>query len=163
MGKIKTDPETVEIVGPESAVRRAAVAITEQFSVTGSRATVRGTVTVGMLDSALRLKTSRSAVVEVEILPAPLERTVRGLPVRWRQLSPKLTAQFTPPTVDVTVRGNREALGRLTPDDVRAYVDLSEVGPGEYSRPVHAESMREAGVTRIDPSIVQVRITRDKD
>lgn len=163
IGKITSDPETVEIVGPESSVRRAAVAITEQFSVSGSRSTVSGTVTVGTLDSALRVKTSRSATVEVEILPAPLERTVRGLPVHWRQLSPKLTAQFAPPTVDVTVRGKREALGRLSADDVSAYVDLSGVGAGEYVLPVRAEAMREAGVTHIEPSTVQVRIARDKD
>jgi YbbR domain-containing protein len=163
IGKIKTDPETVEIVGPESAVRRAAVAITEQFSVSGSRVPVGGTVTVGTLDSALRLKNSRSAVLSVEILPAPLERALHALPVRWRHLAPNLTAQFMPATVGVTVRGNREALGRIGPDDVRAYVDLSELGAGEYARPVHAESQGDVGITQVEPSTVEVRITRDKE
>ena len=161
VGKMTSDPATVEIVGPESAVKRAAAALTEPVSVAGSRDRVRGVVTVGGLDASLRLKTLRSAVADVQILPAPLERTVHALPVHWRHLSPNLTAQFKPVTVDVTVRGNREGLNRLGADDLSAYVDLSGLGAGDYSLPIHAESDREAGVTHIEPAMAQVRITRD--
>lgn len=164
VGTITSDPATVEIVGPESSVRRAAAALTEPVSVTGARERVRGTVTVGVLDSALRLTTSRSAIVDVQIVPAPLERTVRGLPVHWRNLAPKLIAQFTPESVDVSVRGSREALNRIGADDVSAYVDVMGLGPGEYSLPVRAESTHsEAGVSQIEPSMVQLRITSDKN
>jgi len=163
VGKITSDPETVEIIGPESAIKRAAVALTENISVAGSRERVSGTVTVGMLDSALRLKASRTAVVDVQIVPAPLERNVRGLPVHWRNLAPNLIAQFVPATVDVMVRGNREGLSRMRADDLIAFVDVAGVGAGEYLLPVRVESTREAGVTEIDPSAVKVRITRDKD
>jgi len=102
-------------------------------------------------------------MVEVQILKAPLERTVRGLPVHWRNLAPTLTAQFVPARVDVTVRGIREDLNRIGADDLSAYVDVSGVGVGEYSLPVRVESVREAGVTQIEPSMVKVRITRDKN
>jgi YbbR domain-containing protein len=163
IGKVTSDPDSVEIVGPETSVRRAAPALTEPISVAGSRETVRGTVTVGLVDSMLRLKTTRSAVVEVQIVRAPLERTVRGLPVHWRNLNANLTAQFVPATVDVVVRGSREALNRIGAGDLTAYVDLSGVGAGEYALPVRAESTREAGVTEIDPAMVKVRITRDKN
>ncbi len=159
IAKVTSDPANVEIVGPESSVNRAAAALTEQVSVAGARARVRAAATVGMLDSTLRLTTTRMATVDVQILPAPLERVVRGLPVHWRQLSPNLVAQFVPATVDVTIRGTYEALDRLGPDDVRAYVDLTRVGIGEYSMPVHGDA-RDAGVTGIDPAHVQVRITR---
>jgi YbbR domain-containing protein len=124
---------------------------------------VRGSVTVGMLDSSLRLKTFRAAMVEVQILPAPLERTFRGLPVHWRNLASNLTAQFVPARVDVTARGSREELNRLGAGDLSAYVDVSGLGAGEYSLPVRAESMREVGVTQIEPSMVKARIIRDKN
>jgi YbbR domain-containing protein len=158
-----SDPAEVEIVGPESAVKRAAAALTEPVSVAGSREPVRQTVTVGVLDSALRLKTSRTAAVAVQILPAPIERNLRGLPVRWRNLASNLTAQFVPATVDVTVRGGRESMNRISRDDLSAYVDVSGMGAGEYLLPVHVESTREAGVTEMEPSTVTVRITRDKN
>jgi YbbR domain-containing protein len=162
IGKVTSDPDTVEIVGPVSSVKRAVTALTEPISVAGSRERVRGTVTVGVLDSALRLKTS-TAIVDVQIVPAPLERTVRGLPVHFRNLSPNLTAQFVPPTVDVAVRGNRGNLNRIGADDLSAYVDLAGVGAGEYSLPIRVESERDVGVTEITPSMVKTRITRDKN
>ena len=53
-------------------------------------------MTVGFLDPALRLKNSATAAVDVQILPAPLERTVRDRPVHLRNLAPNLTAQAMP-------------------------------------------------------------------
>ncbi len=163
VGKFSADPETVEIIGPESAVKRAAAALTEPVSVAGARERVRQTVTVGVLDAALRLKNTRSAVVDVQILPAPAERAVRDLPVHWRNLPSNLVAHFTPSTVDVSVRGTREGLNRLGSDEVSAYVDLSGLGTGEYPVPVRAAVAGQAGVTRIEPAMVQVRITSGKN
>ena len=127
VGKVTSVPDMVEIVGPESAVKRAAAALTEPISVAGAREAVRGTVPVGVLDSTLRLKTSRTVVVDVQILPAPLERVVRGLPVRWRTFTqPKL--QFTPVVVDWGEAPERiEQCGRL--DRVRG---RHGAGRGDY-------------------------------
>jgi hypothetical protein len=163
VGKRTVDPATVEIIGPDSAVKRATEAFTEPVSVNGARERVRETVKVGMVDSALRLKTSRSVVVEVEIVPAPVERTIRNVPVHLRNLAPNLTAQSSPLTVDVRVRGSREGLSRVQVDDVSPYVDLAGLGAGPYTLFVHADAAREAGVTRIEPSMVQVRIASGKD
>jgi YbbR domain-containing protein len=164
VGKVTSLPETVDIVGPESAVKRAAAALTEPISVAGARESVRGTVPVGVFDSTLRLKTSRTVVVDVQIVPAPLERIVRGLPVRWRNLAPNLLLQFIPTAVDVSMRGTRDGLNRIGADDISAFVDVTGLGAGEYSLPVHAESTRtEAGVFQIEPFKVQVRITSDKN
>ena len=49
-----------------------------------------------------------------------------------------------------------------TADDVRAYVDLAGLGTGQYSLTVRADAAGEAGVTRIDPPSVQVRIASVK-
>jgi YbbR domain-containing protein len=163
VGRVVTDPKTVEIVGPESAVKRATEAATEPVSVAGARGPVHDTVTVGLLDSSIRLKTSRSATVAVEIVPAPLERTVRNLPVHLRHLSATLTAQSIPATVDVTVRGSRVALSRVGPDEINAYVELSGLGAGQYTLQVRADATREAGIVRVEPSMVRVRIGSVKD
>jgi hypothetical protein len=163
VGRRTVDPATVEIVGPDSAVERATEALTEPVSVNGAREAVRETVKVGMVDSALRLKTSRAAVVEVEIVPAPVERTVHNVPVHLKNLAPNLTAQSNPTVVDVNVRGSREGLSRLRGDDVSAYVDLAGLGAGPYTLPVRAGALGEAGTTAIEPAVIQVRITSVKD
>jgi hypothetical protein len=74
VGRITTDPPMVEVIGPETSVKRAAAALTESVSVAGARDHVRATATVGVLDSTLRLKTARTAMVDVEILPAGAEK-----------------------------------------------------------------------------------------
>ena len=104
VGKIVVTPPSVEVVGPESAVRRVTEALTEPVSVADATRRVEESVNVGTLDPALRVKTLRAATVTVEIVPAPLEQTVRNRPVHLRDLGaesdrdrrcpPRLTSRF---------------------------------------------------------------------
>jgi YbbR domain-containing protein len=159
VGKITADPPQVDIVGPQSAVRRVTEALTEPVSVAGAQRNVEETVTVGTVDPSLRLQTLRTARVTVQIVPAPLEQTVRDRPVHLRNLAANLSAVVIPSDVDVTLRGNKEALARIRPDDAMAFVDLSGLGAGQYTLTVYADSSSDAGVARIEPAAIQVRIT----
>jgi YbbR domain-containing protein len=163
IGAMEVDPLTVEVTGPESAVRRATEAVTEPVAVGGAREKVSEAVTIGLLDPALRLTGVQSANVTVAIQAAPLERTLRGRPVHRRNLGAAFDAQVAPATVDVMLRGSRDALARLDPDAIVAYVDLTDVGAGDYTAlPVHVDAPDRIGVTRIAPESVQVRIVRAK-
>jgi len=162
VGPLSSDPRSVEVIGPESAVMRATEVVTEPVSVAGAQEEVKQSVVLGLLDPALRLKTARSAMVTVQVLPAPLERTLRNEPIHLRSLGRNLQAEAVPPSVELTLRGNRGPLGRVVADDVMAYIDLAGLGPGEYSLTVHADSSRDAGVTRVTPESVHVRITSGK-
>jgi YbbR domain-containing protein len=163
IGKVSSDPEAVEVVGPESAVKRVKEAMTEPVSVADAREPVHESVTVGFLDPALRLKAPRAASVVVDIVPAPLERLMRSRPVHLRNLALALSAEAVPSVVDVNLRGSREALNRVDPDDIAAYVDLAGLGVGQYTLTVHADASRETGVTRTEPATVQVRVSRVKN
>jgi hypothetical protein len=88
VGPLSADPRAVEVIGPESAVMRATEVVTEPVSVAGAEAPVKQSVVLGLLDPALRLKTARSATVTVDILPAPLERTLRNEPIHLRNSGP---------------------------------------------------------------------------
>jgi YbbR domain-containing protein len=162
VGPMTADPKTVEVIGPETAVRRVTEALTEPVSVSGARDHVRQSVILGLIDPSLRLKNARAAMVTVQILPAPLERSLRSRPVHLRNVPGTLAAQAIPSAVDLMLRGSREALARVEADDIVAYVDLAGLGPGEYSLTVHVDSSPEAGVTHIEPSSVQVRIISGK-
>jgi YbbR domain-containing protein len=162
VGRITVDPTKVEITGPESSVKDASEAITEPVSVAGARAAVTENVTVGLLDPTLRLKSPRFATVKVEILPGPRERSLR-LPVRLHNLDPNLVAQAMPTTVEIVLRGSRDALSHIEVGDVTAFVDLAGLGPGDYPMDVRVDAAADAGVARVDPNTVQVRITSAKD
>jgi len=162
-GKPILVPDHVDIVGPETAVKRATEAVTETVSVEGLHDTMRQDVTVGLIDPALRLRTQRTVTVTVKIVPGPMERTVRGRPIRLRNLGERLSAQATPPVVDVGLRGSRDVVNKIQADDVHPFVDLGGLGEGEYTLVVHTDAPDHAGVTRVDPAMVQVRITSVKN
>src|SRR4051812_33707346 len=159
VGKLTAEPPTVEVAGPESAVERVTEAVTEPISVAGARQSVTEVVTVGFLDPTLRLKNPRPARVTVQVLPGPVERTLRDRPIRLRNLAPGLVAQATPSVAHVVVRGSREGLSHVDTSDLAAFVDLAGLGAGEYVLNVRVGESQEAGVARIDPPTVQVRIT----
>jgi YbbR domain-containing protein len=160
VGKVTVDPPTVEVTGPETAVKQTIEALTEAVSVAGAREAVTETVTVGLLDPSIRLKNPRPVNVHVEILPGPRERLLRGQPVHLRNLAPSLSAEAVPATISVVLRGSREGLSRVNNSDVMAFVDLAGLGPGDYPLEVRVDASDAAGAARIEPSTVQVRIIR---
>jgi YbbR domain-containing protein len=78
--KTTTDPQTVQVTGPESAVRNVTQATTEPVSVAGAREAVIDRVTVGFVDPTLRLTNAKAnATVRVDIAPASApEKPERG-------------------------------------------------------------------------------------
>jgi YbbR domain-containing protein len=157
-GPVRSNPPTVEVVGPESHLDRLQQATTEPVSIENARALVEDTVTVGVADSALRLRTARTATVFVDILPAPIERTLADVPVRSQHLVGGRTAIVQPATATVVLRGTREMLAGVRPETVKIYVDLATLGPGRYTVPIRVDPGEEFGVIRIDPPSTQVRI-----
>ena len=120
VGRMTADPRAVEVVGPESAVKRATEALTEPVSVAGARERGAGNGHRRLLDPSLRLKTRRGRrSVTVQIVPAPLERTLRDRPVHLRNLGADSDgAGACRRRSTSTLRGSREALDRVGADDV---------------------------------------------
>jgi len=158
VGRFSSDPVTVEIVGPDSHVRQVAEATTEPVSVKDAKARVRDNVTVGVVDPSVRLAQAQSANVTVEIWPAPVERQMPDVPVRWRNLGAGLRAQVAPQLVHVTVRGSKDALAGLRSDSAQAFVDLAGLGSGRYNLRVQVDPAESFGVVAIDPAVVSVTI-----
>jgi YbbR domain-containing protein len=163
VGTVTVEPSTVEVVGPRSAVAQVTEAVTEPVSVLGANQQVTEGVTVGFLDAALRLKSPRLAQVRVEILPGPVERTVRERPVHLMNIDSHLVARAEPTAVDVVLRGSSEGVSRVNVDEVVAAIDLAGLGAGTYTLPVRVESPSHAGVARVLPATIQVNITRGKN
>ena len=85
------------------------------------------------------------------ILTAPVE--VQGLPAGLA------LAGDVPGSVDVQVQGPRGALARLSPDQVRAQLDLSAARPGEVVLALGPDQVRTpSGITvlRVMPSRIRV-------
>jgi YbbR domain-containing protein len=156
VGRITTEPRTVEIVGPETTLQQLGEALTEPVSVADARQAVEEVVTVGVADPTLRLAESVSARVMVEIVAAPLERTVHDVPVRLRLES--ASALIEPDRITVGIRGSREAVHGFEIEELECYVDLAGLRPGRYNLPVTIESTGEIQVMHIDPPFVRITL-----
>jgi len=158
VGRISAEPATVDIVGPDTRVRQIAAATTEPVSIAGARTRVRDVINVGVADSSVRLVQPQSATVVVEIWPAPVERQLGDVPVRFRNAGAGLHAQLTPSVVRVTVRGSRDQLATVNAATIQAFVDLAGLGIGRYNLRVLVDPVEAFGVTAIDPAVVAVTI-----
>lgn len=158
IGRVTSEPPTVEVAGPESRLRQLTGATTEPVQITGSRARVHDIVTVGITDSAVRLVQPQNAAITVEVLPAPVERDLAGVPIRWRNLQSGLTAKIQPILARVIVRGRREALADLRAGSIDAFVDLYGLGPGRYNLRVQVDPSQTFGISAIEPAVVDVTI-----
>jgi len=157
-GRITSEPAAVEIVGPESRVRQVTEATTEPVPIKDATARVRDAVAIGITDTSVRLVQPQNAQVTVEILPAPVERQLTGLPVRYRNLSAGLSAQMSPRFVNISIRGGQDALAKVGPDAVQAYVDLAGLGAGRYNLRVQVDPTEHFGVVAIEPAVVSVTV-----
>jgi YbbR domain-containing protein len=158
VGRMSAEPSTVTIVGPESRVRQIAEAHTEPINIAGAKARVRDVVNVGVADTSVRLTDAQTATVIVEVWPAPVEKQLTDVPVRWRNLAAGLRAQVAPASVHVAVRGAREPLAAVRGDSVQSFVDLAGLGPGRYNLRVQVDPAESFGVTSIEPAVVTVTI-----
>jgi YbbR domain-containing protein len=158
IGSVSAEPATVEIVGPESRVKKVDQATTEQVDVQNARDNVRDVVAVGVTDSAVRLVRPQDVTVMVDVMPAPIERELSGVPVRARNLAKGLQHRITPQQVTVAIRGRKEALVGIRPDSIDAFVDLDGLGDGRYNLRVQVDPSQQFGVTRMTPQDVTVII-----
>ena len=158
LGKVTVTPSSVEVIGPSSDLHALREATTEPVSIDGATESAVQTVTVGVDDSALRLRQPLSVEVRVEIVPAPIERTLAGVAVGMRNVPTGTSAVSNPSTVEVFVRGSRDALVLLEPSQIAAFVDLAGLRPGRYNLPVRIDPSRTFGVNRTEPAIVEIVI-----
>ncbi|MGH9370869.1 MAG: CdaR family protein [Vicinamibacterales bacterium] len=158
VGPVTAEPATVEVIGPQSRLKKLAQATTEPVSVDGARQNVRDVVAVGVTDSAVRLVKPQDVTVIVSVVPAPVERELSHVLVRGRNLGDGLQHKVTPEAVTVTVRGRRDELTGMRPEMVDAFVDLDGLGAGRYNLRVQVDPSQQFGVTMISPQNISVTI-----
>jgi hypothetical protein len=158
VGRVTTVPATVEVVGPISAVQKITEATTEPVDITGANGPVRDSVTIGLLDTLARLRNPQIGVVNIEVGPAPVERTLDRVPVSLRGLAAGRRATLSPTAVRATVRGVDRAVAGLAATGLDLFADLSGLNPGRYNLPVRYQSTGDVTIIRVEPANLDVTI-----
>ena len=150
-------PGSVEILGPARRVAATTTATTDRVAIDGARESVTQSVSVGVLDSALRLKQSTDARVTVTIEPSG-ERPFAAVRVAVKNLPAGTRATVEPNVVLVTVRGPQSMLARLDVRSIGPYVDVKGLGAGRYEVPVLFDLGGRLTIARVQPATVTVII-----
>lgn len=158
VGRITTSPATVQVLGPVGRLETLLEATTEPVRVDGARVNVVDRVTVGVEDASVRLREPLVADVTVEIVPAPAQQTFKGVPVATLNLGRGLSARIVPAAVAVSVRGGRERIAGLAAGDLRAEVDLADLGRGQHTLTVKVANPEGVAVEGVEPATVTVTI-----
>ena len=111
-----SDPPLVEVSGPSLGAWRCHRGDDRADQHSRSHQSVVDTVTIGVEDSSVRLRSQRTAVVTIEIRPAPVERVVDHVPVELRNPGSRLTSSASPREVTVRLRGPAKAVSALRGD-----------------------------------------------
>jgi YbbR domain-containing protein len=151
------DPATVVVMGPARRVAATTSATTDRVSISGARADVTQTVSVGVTDSALRLKESTTARVTVSIEPAA-EHLFPSLHVAIKNLGLGSRGIVDPNVVSVLIRGPQSLLQRLDARSIGTYIDVKGLGPGRYEVPVLCDLGTPLTVASVRPATVVVTI-----
>lgn len=157
-GRVTASPASVEVVGPESVIKQLTEATTEPVNLRGAMGRVRDTVTIGVAESSVRLKIPTNAVVVVDVSPAPVHHTIRGVPILLRHLKSGLRATVVPSEVVVRARGAAGVVTGLAAERVPAFIDLNGLNRGRYNLPVRIDATAGFSITATDPAAVQVTI-----
>jgi YbbR domain-containing protein len=160
VGTVTVEPATVEIIGPESALRGLDEAMTEPVPVTNAMRPVREVVTIGVADPTVRLRAPQTASVTVQIVQGSASRTLSNVPVIVRNLNAGLRGLLTPSAVSITVRSTQETVGALTSQTLAPFVDASGLGVGDHIVEAHTQATPGVMTDSIEPPRLRLRIVK---
>jgi YbbR domain-containing protein len=161
VAEIESAPAEVRVAGPRSRVDRIESAFTEAVPLDGARTSVTMDRNIGLEDPLLRIQGSPQVRVTVSLREVRESRTLSGLRIEARGGA----ARLAPDSVDIVVEGPRSELRRITPEDLKPYVDASRLQRAG-SLPVAVEVLPgHAGVTieSTRPAAVKARPLAPKD
>jgi hypothetical protein len=147
----------VRIAGPRSRVEEVENAFTEPLSIEGASVSVTGDRNVGLEDPVLRILGTPRVHVTARVGEVEEKRAFDDLPVAVRGG----LAAIRPGSVRVVLAGPVSALRRISPSDVKPYIDVTTLESPGSTRVAVEILPGQAGVRveAVEPPEVQARPT----
>ncbi|RMD99860.1 MAG: hypothetical protein D6814_04800 [Calditrichaeota bacterium] len=126
VGKVKLEPDSLEISGPAKFVRNIRQIYTEKKSFKKVKYRFSGHIKLQPLPDSLRLHLAIHDIkYEVDIQKL-LEIQIEEIPVQVINVPRHWKVTPIPSTVTLTVRGGERLLMQLSRDDFKAYIDFAQ-------------------------------------
>ncbi|MBA3336128.1 MAG: hypothetical protein H0T49_01025 [Chloroflexia bacterium] len=155
------NPPTVVVDGPAEALTDLVFLTTEPVDITGATETVSQRIGLGQLPvnvTVLGLPSEQVDVV-VAIQRLGISQPLPEQEILVTGLASNLSADFSPRSADVMIFGAEEVLAQIQSGDIDVILDLTDLGPGAYQRPLEVSVPRGVQWEGTDPMLVEVTIT----
>ena len=156
-----SNPNTVLVDGPADVLESLITVNAETVSISGAEGDVTERVNIASLPAEVTLLEPQSGQVDVvvQIRQRGVQQPLPSQEVTVVNLGPDLSAEVVPEAVLVTVIGNEQELGELTPDSLIVQVDVAGLEPGTYEIRPTVILPPNMEWKNIDPSVVTVTIS----
>lgn len=159
--RVILEPETVKITGTYEKLERIDHVMTQPIDTTDLQDDL--VTQVGLISpEGVSLLYEPAVKVVVQVEEAPVTKNFDEIKVEPINKPDGLTAQIKPQTVKLTVQGPAKAISILE-SSIKAIVDLTDKQPGTYQMEVKIELPIDYHVTNVEPSKVEVVVTKNAD
>jgi YbbR domain-containing protein len=158
--KVELNPSIVKVRAPESFLSKASTINTRSIDLTGRTKSFTHKIDIDPILG--KYGTAEPVEITITIKEQSAEKLFEKTPVGILH-SPAQNYAFklTPPAVNVTVRGPTETVSKTEVKNIKCYVDVADLKPGEYELPIQTSMPKEIAVLKLDPATVKVSIKEE--
>ncbi|HVN88087.1 MAG TPA: CdaR family protein [Candidatus Binatia bacterium] len=155
----RVSPETIEVIGPASAIEDLKGPETEPLNLTGvGPGKIERELAVPPISEYVSFSAQRVAV-KVQIDEIEIERELRHVPVVVRGTH---HASLDPSNLRVVVRGPKHVVESLELSHGEVYIDAANAAPGRYQRTPTVELPPGVELLRLEPAELQMRVLKGR-
>lgn len=158
VGTVTADPSSIKLRGDLAALAAITSVATQAVDVGGATATFTQEVPI-IVPGAAQMAEPQVVRVTVEILSVQGSRTFEGVPVLVTDVRAGLAASVTPTGIRLVIRGPKDAISSLQPNDIKVQVSVSGLNPGTYHLKPNAILPPGYAVAEMAPTDVTVTLT----
>lgn len=159
--RVILEPETVKITGPYERLEKIDHVMTQPIDTSGLQEDL--VTQVGLISpEGVSLLYEPAVKVVVQIEEAPVMKSFDGIKIEPINKTDGTTIQIKPEAIKLTIQGPRQGISSIE-SSLKAIVDLADKQPGSYQMEVKVELPSDYHVTKVEPSKVDVIISKNSE
>jgi len=161
ISEILSSPDEIKIFGNYSKINSIDFLETIPIDVSGITKTLSVKVPP-TLDEGLNIAEGEVELIEIsiQVKEAIVNKTLKNIPVLPQNISPFVSCEIRPVTVDITVEGKNVLVDKLKTEDIKAFVKFMDSFMVEQKVKVQVDLPEGISLIKIEPEEVTVLINK---
>ncbi|MGM0558238.1 MAG: CdaR family protein [Myxococcota bacterium] len=162
LSNVDVEPNTITLSGPATSLASLQSVTTESVDVTGRTSSFSKEVRLRVDDPLVGYDLDQPITLNLEIETQEIQRVISDIRVEPVNMNAPMSAEVTPQTVSVTLRGPKGVVQKIDPSSLLASVDLSDKQPGTFVEEVRIQNTPQSvEVVETQPTHFKVAVIRD--